>query len=326
VLAIALLCREDVALVVCFVGLYGILRGGRDRARAGWVTAIACLAYFVVVKRFFMDSPDLLNSGPASYGFAYYYADLIPNGNGAEGLAVSLLTNPGFVLRNVLVRPKLEFAAALLLPLGLLPLLARPARTMLVYGALFCLLASKPAVYSIAFQYSTVFLPLAFAAAVLALEQLPGWRVVVTLGLDPAKLRRALLAFALAASALISWKLGALDPGHVFFAGFTPIAHDLDETARAQYEWVTATAALIPPDASVAASQRLGPFVSNRRVAYDYPSAKPSDYLFVDEGDVPGGDALARARRVARGEMVEVARRPFLVLYRCTGAGSDAAD
>ena len=251
---------------------------------------------------------------------------LIPNGNGAGGLAVSLLTNPGFVLRNVLVRPKLEFAAALLVPLGLLPLLARPARTMLVYGALFCLLASKPAVYSISFQYSTVILPLAFAAAVLALEQLPGWRVVVTLGLDPSKLRRALLTFALAASALISWKLGALDPGHVFFAGFTPVAHDLDETARAQYEWVTATAALIPQGASVAASQRLGPFVSNRRDAYDYPSAKRSDYLFVDEGDVPGGDALARAQRVARGELIEVARRPFLVLYRCTGAASDAQD
>jgi len=62
VLTIALLCREDVALLVCFVGLYGILRGGRGRARAGWVTAIACLAYFAVVKRFFMDSPDLLNS------------------------------------------------------------------------------------------------------------------------------------------------------------------------------------------------------------------------------------------------------------------------
>ena len=136
VLVASLLCREDVALVVSFIALYAILRGDKERVRAGWLTMLACVAYFFVVKRFFMDSSDLLNSGPGTYGFSYYYADLIPNGNGGKGLAVSLLTNPGFVLRNVLVRPKLEFVAALLVPLALLPLAARPARTMLVYGAI----------------------------------------------------------------------------------------------------------------------------------------------------------------------------------------------
>jgi uncharacterized membrane protein len=229
-----LLCREDVALLMCFVALYALLRGGRERVRAGWMTALVSVTYFVVVKRFFMDSSDLLNSGPGSYGFAYYYADLIPNDNGGKGLAISLLTNPGFVLCNVLVKPKLEFVAALLVPLALLPLAARPARTMLVYGAIFCLLASKPAVYSIAFQYSSLVLPLAFAAAIIALEQVPRWRLVVAHGLDAARVRRALFVFALTASALVSWKLGAFDPDHVFYAGFTPIARELDEAEREQ--------------------------------------------------------------------------------------------
>ena len=285
-LAAALLCREDVSLLVCFVALHAILRGGRQRVRVGWVTGLACATYFIVVKRCFMDSPDLLNSGPASYGFAYYYADLIPNGDGAKGIVVSLLTNPGFVLRNVLSRPKVEFAAALLLPLGMLPLAARPARTMLVYGAIFCLLASKPAVYSIAFQYSTVLLPLAFVAAVIALEQIPEWRIVAAHGLDAARLRRAMIALSLTASALVSWKLGAMDPHHAFYAGFTPIAHELDDAAREQYEWVDAAVAQIPPGASVTSTQRMGPFVSNRRDAYDYASGKPSDYLFLDEGEL----------------------------------------
>jgi uncharacterized membrane protein len=311
-----LLCREDVSLLVCFVALYAILRGGRQRVRAGWVTILASATYFVVVKRCFMDSPDLLNSGPASYGFAYYYADLIPNGNGAKGIAVSLLTNPGFVLRNVLVRPKLEFAAELLLPLGLLPLAARPARTMLIYGAIFCLLASKPAVYSIAFQYSTVILPLAFVAAVIALEQLPDWRIVAAHGLDAARLRRALIALSLTASALVSWKLGALDPHHVFYAGFTPIAHDLDDAAREQYAWVDAAIARIPPGASVTSTQRLGPFVSNRRDAYDYASGKPSDYLFLDEGELSLMEDMTHAQEVNRGELEIVTRRQALVLYR----------
>jgi uncharacterized membrane protein len=318
-----LLCREDVALLVCFVSLYAILHGGRERVRAGWLTALACLAYFVVVKRFFMDSPDLLNSGPGSYGFSYYYADLIPNGNGGKGLAVSLLTNPGFVLRNVLSRPKFEFAAALLLPLALLPLAARPARVMLAYGAIFCLLASKPAVYSIAFQYSTVALPLAFAAAVIALEQVPRWRLVVAQGLDAPRLQRALLAFALTASALVSWKLGAFDPGHLFYAGFTPIARALDDGERQQYAWVRAAVAQIPADASVTSTQRLGPLVSNRRDAYDYPSPKPSDYLLVDDAELGLVDAVRREQRVAHGELEVISRFRSMVLYRSpTGASA----
>ncbi len=316
VLAAALLCREDVALLVFFVALYAILRGGKERVRVGWTTMLACVAYFVVVKRFFMDSPDLLNSGPGTYSFSYYYADLIPNGNGGKGLAVSLLTNPGFVLRNVLVRPKIEFVATLLVPLALLPLAARPARAMLVYGAIFCLLASKPAVYSIAFQYSTIVLPLAFATAILALEQVPRWRIVAALRLDAPGLRRALFSFALTASALVSWKLGAFDPGHQFYAGFTPLARELDAAASDQYEWVVSAVAQIPPDASVAATQRLGPFVSNRRDAYDYPSSKPSDYLLIDDGEMSVIDNITRNQRVARGELEEVTRHHALVLYR----------
>jgi len=316
VLAAALLCREDVALVVFFVALYAILRSGKERVRVGWMTMLACVAYFVVVKRFFMDSPDLLNSGPGTYGFSYYYADLIPNGNGGKGLAVSLLTNPGFVLRNVLVRPKIEFVATLLVPLALLPLAARPARAMLVYGAIFCLLASKPAVYSIAFQYSTIVLPLAFATAILALEQVPRWRIVEAYRLDAPRLRRALFAFALTASALVSWKLGAFDPGHLFYAGFTPLARGLDEAASEQYEWVQSAVARIPPDASVSATQRLGPFVSNRRDAFDYPSSKPSDYLLIDDGEMSVIDNITRNQRVARGELEEVTRHHALVLYR----------
>jgi uncharacterized membrane protein len=319
-----LLCREDVALLLCFVGLYAILRGGRESVRAGWMTALLGLVYFVVVKRFFMDSHELLNSGPGSYGFAYYYADLIPNGNGSTGLAVSLLTNPGFVLRSILVMAKLEYAAALLLPLALLPLAARPARVMMIYGAIFCLLASKPAVYSIAFQYSIVVLPLAFAAAVIALEQVPRWRVVVAYRLDAARIRGGLFAFALTASALISWKLGALDPAHVFYAGFTPIARELDQEGRDQYAWVRTEAAAIPPGASVAVTQRLGPFVSNRRDAYDYPSTKPSDYLFIDEGDTTMLDTIMRGQRVARGELEVVSRHQELVLYRSANGASAA--
>jgi uncharacterized membrane protein len=276
---------------------------------------LVSLVYFTIVKRFFMDSPDLLNSGPSSYGYGYYYAELIPNGNGVAGLALSLITNPAFVLKNALTEPKVVFVAVLLLPLGLLPLAARPGRVLLVYGLAFCMLATKPAVYSISFQYSCVLLPLAFPAAAMALDEVGRWRLVARQSLDPARLRRALLAFALVASALVSWKLGALDPGHPFRAGFTEVKRTLDDADRSRFEWLRAAARSIPADASVAATTRLGPFVSNRREAYDY-SRGNGRYLLVDTRDLKSGEAESLDRMVSQGSLVVLDEHGSLALYR----------
>jgi len=314
VLGLALFCREDLALLLCFVGAYAALRGPGS-LRVGWITVLVSLVYFTIVKRFFMDSPDLLNSGPSSYGYGYYYAELIPNGNGVAGLALSLITNPAFVLKNALTEPKVVFVAVLLLPLGLLPLAARPGRVLLVYGLAFCMLATKPAVYSISFQYSCVLLPLAFPAAAMALDEVGRWRLVARQSLDPARLRRALLAFALVASALVSWKLGALDPGHPFRAGFTEVKRTLDDADRSRFEWLRAAARSIPADASVAATTRLGPFVSNRREAYDY-SRGNGRYLLVDTRDLKSGEAESLDRMVSQGSLVVLDEHGSLALYR----------
>jgi uncharacterized membrane protein len=324
VLAASLLCREDVSLVLWFVAAYAILRREPYYLRVGWLTALASTVYFVVVKNVFMDSTNLLNSGPASYGFSYYYSDLLPNGHGFQGLVLTLLTNPVFVLRNVIGVPKLQYVAILLLPLGFLPLWARPGRTLLIYGAIFCLLASRAAVYSIAFQYSSVVLPLAFPAAIMALEELPRWRVVGAWGLSPAKLRRALATFAFVASALVSWRLGALDPAHPFQAGYLPVTRALDADARERYAWTLAAVARIPSGASAAATPCFGPFISNRREAYDYPTDKAADYALVNEGELALPDAALLSGQVERGELVEIARRGSYVLFRAR-AGNEAA-
>ena len=282
------------------------------------MTALASVTYFVVVKRFFMDSSDLLNSGPGSYGFAYYYADLIPNGNGAQGprrLAAdqSRASSSGASSR----RPKFEYARRCSCLSPSLPLAARPARTMLVYGAIFCLLASKPAVYSIAFQYSSVVLPLAFAVAIIALEQVPRWRVVVALGLDATKVRRSLFAFALTASALVSWKLGALRPRSRLLRGLRshrPRPRRGRERAvrvgaRRRSPRSLPTRAW-PPRSASARSCRTGatPTTTRRRSrATTCSSTKWRSRV---------ADAIARGQRVARGELELVARHQTLALYR----------
>jgi uncharacterized membrane protein len=315
-LVFALLCREDVALLCCGIGLYAALRGGRDSLRVGWVTILVGLNYFALVKNVFMDSPDLLNTGPNSYGFAYYYADLIPPGTGAAlGIVSTLVRHPLFVLRYVLIPAKLEYAMVLLLPLGFLPLIARPARVLLFYGLPFCMLATRPAVYSIGFQYSTVLLPPSFCAAVIGLELALRSRWVIMRGLDPIRLRRACLAFMVVTSGIVSFRFGAFDPNTPFVAGFHPIVHQLDEAAREDYAWVSRSVESIPPNASVAATARLGPFVSNRRDMYAFPTERPAEFFFLDSRDLdPGGESVQAL--VKRVHLAVMSTRGTMTLYR----------
>lgn len=314
-LALALLCREDVALLVFCIAIYAMGRAAPSDRRVGWVTALVAILYFAVVKLIFMDSPDPLNAGQNSYSFTGYFRDLIPNHNGAEGVLLSIFGNPLYVAGRILTAPKLAFALVLLLPLGFLPLASGRPAIMLLYGAVFCLLASKPAVFSIAFHYTTMVLPVAFAAAVLALAECPRWRAVAFFRLDGRRVQRGLLAFAVVAAALVFWKFGPCDPNHEFEAGFVPIAHSLGDQDRERYAWLCEAVARIPADASVAATPSMGPFVSNRREVYEYPKTTDASYALVYDIELPPADALEHRARVARGDLLLLTRDGALALY-----------
>jgi uncharacterized membrane protein len=314
-LALALLCREDVALLVLCIAIYAMGRAETGDRRIGWVTALVAILYFAVVKLAFMDSPDPLNAGQNSYSFTGYFRDLIPNHNGAEGVLLSIFGNPLYVAGRVLTPPKWEFVLLLLLPLGLLPLLSGRAAIMLLYGAVFCLLASKPAVFSIAFHYTTMVIPVAFVASIRALDECPRWRLLAFLGLDGVRTRRALLAFALSSTALVFWKFGPCDPAHEFDAGFIPIAHSLGDEDRERYAWVREAVARIPGDASVAATPSLGPFVSNRREVYEYPKTLDASYAFVYDVELTPDQAADYRARMTRGDLLLLTRHDALALY-----------
>jgi uncharacterized membrane protein len=319
-LALALLCREDMALLVLCIAVYAMGRTGTGERRIGWATGLAAILYFAVVKLVFMDSPDPLNAGQNSYSFTGYFRDLIPNHNGAEGILLSIFGNPLYVAGRVLAGPKLEFVLLLLLPLGFLPLASRRAAIMLLYGAVFCLLASKPAVFSIAFHYTTMVLPLAVGCAILALAECPRWSVLTFLGLEGVRTQRALLAFALGAAAVVFWKFGPCDPAHEFDAGFIPIAHSLEDPDRASYAWVRQAVARIPADASVAATPTMGPFVSNRREVYEYPKTTDASYVFEYDVELLPDQAAEHRARVARGDLVLLTSHDAMALYSTRSA------
>lgn len=335
-LAVLLLCREDAALLSCFVAVAAILAPGaltasedeagaspearalgeKRRRRMGVATMVASAAYFVVVKLVFMKSPDILNSGKGSYSFAYYYEALIPPGTGMGGMILSLLGNPMFVIRHVFTEPKLVYVGIVFLPVLFLPFLVRPGRWVLAYGLIFCLLASRTAVFSTHFQYATLLYPAAVAftpAALAAIRRRPA----AFLGrLDAPRLARALVPAVVMATLLVSWQFGAIVPNGRFKGGFVGLHRVLSDQDKATYAWVQGAVAQIPRDARVSVTDRMGPHVSNRRYAYFYPAHTDVDFVFIDEGDLKSNDQSRHKAIVAKGTFKEVTRRGKMVLYK----------
>lgn len=335
-LAVLLLCREDAALLSFFLGLAAVIAPGvltasedaagaapdereageKRRRRMGVVTLVASTVYFVVVKLFFMRSPDILNSGKDAYSFAYYYEALIPAGTGMGGMILSLIGNPMFVLRHVFTEPKLVYFGTVFLPVLFLPFLVRSGRWVLAYGLIFCLLASRTAVFSTHFQYATLLYPAAVAftpAALVTLRRRPAGFLG---GLDVPRLARALVPALVTATLLVSWQFGAIVPNGRFKGGFVALHRILTEDDKATYAWVKESVAQIPGHAKVSVTDRMGAHVSNRRYAYFYPGRTDVDFIFIDEGDLKGNDLNKHKTFVGKGTFQEVSRRGKMVLYK----------
>jgi uncharacterized membrane protein len=317
-LPFTLLCREDASLILCFVGLYAILSGRPRLPRLGWITILVSLVYFAIVKKFFMTSSDIFMSGKESLSFAYYYDDLIPNHNGVAGLVISIFTNPVFVLKTLFAEPKIIYLLTLFVPLLFLPFLAKTRRVLLVYGLLFCLLATRSAVFSSAFQYSNTLLPFAFAITPAALAEIAESGVLPQIGLDPRRLSRALVAGALAASLLCCWKFGGVLDNQFFHGGFSRVARGMGPAEQATYAWMKEQMAQIPPRASVATTNKLGAHVSNRKEVYFYlAEPAPTDFVFIDEAELhPGAEVERHNKAVREGKLVLVSRRDKLSFFK----------
>jgi len=313
--AACLLVREDLPLMLCMVGAWAILQPNGRLRGTGILTIVLSLAYFVVVKKWFMTSSGVIMSGPEAYSYAYYYEEMIPGGKGIGGLLLSLLTNPAFVIAQAFEEAKVEFLVTVFLPLLFLPFAGRGGRLLLVYGLMFCLLASRTAVFSTHFQYTNTILPFAFFLAPQALKQIADGKLAGAYGLSSARLQRALAVTALFASIAVTFKFGGIVENKSFRGGFYPVVRELSDEGRANYEFVEEMIAKIPPTASVAASNRMGPHISNRREAYFY-GQKSAEFILLDERELKPDRKTALRKALTAATIVEVGRRGSLVLYQ----------
>jgi uncharacterized membrane protein len=179
------------------------------------------------------------------------------------------------------------------------------------------MLASRPALYSVHFQYPATLLPFAFALTPIALAQLAETR-----GVHGRRLGHALVVAALGASLLVSWKHGAILDNDTFRGGFRTVARTLSAEQLDAYRFVREQANGIPGVAAVAASNRIGPHISNRRKAYLFPEQFQDlghpvvDCYFVDEGELAQGDLKHFKELIREGGFIEVGRHKKLAIYK----------
>lgn len=273
-LGLLLMVREDVPLMLCAVGIYALLSG--HPKRIGIVTIAVSLAYFGGAMWLIRHV-----GGEQRESYTYYYRDLIPEGSGWEGILITLVTKPILVIQHVFSTPKLLYFARLFAPVLFLPFFAPRGKILLAYGLIVLLTASRPAMFSLHFQYSTVIYPSIFFLTALTLGGLSTHRIVQRFRLEPLRLRRALLAGVLLSSVLVSVKYGALVPNATFTSGASRFMPYPTNEGRADYRWVTDTIRRIPQEASVSASIYMMPHVSNRDSIFHFPEGWGSDYLFL---------------------------------------------
>ena len=312
-LPFVLLIREDASLLICFVAFAAILTRDPRLVRAGWITIGVAALYFILVKTFIMGGADPLGG---KYGFGWYYKDMSPGGKGLGNILLSLFTNPTFAIDFALREAKLIYLLQLLLPLAFLPLFGKPWRFAAVFGLFYILLASRGPVFSIHFQYSVVLFPVLFALTPIALRRLRDSDLAERIGLARAQFVTVLLACVLASSLLMSWKFGGAAPNTAFRGGWARIPHTLTLEQEARYQRFRNLVEQMPADASVIATSRIAPHVSNRAEIWDYRHKGPTEYLMLDTRELRGWTKKLHTDRLAAGELELVAKDGTLQLFR----------
>ncbi len=277
-LGLALLVKEEIALIAIMFGIYIFFfqrrRGlGLAVAAFGAIWIVLLLQYLIPYFR-----------GAAYGGTFYYFGEGVIGGGGTRygylgrsipEILTTIFTKPGFVLQHVLIPEKIEYVLHLLTPLMFLPLIGFEVLTLTLPTFGYSLLSTYGLQYSIRSYYFAPLLPFLFFATVIALQRLLDWGRQWRL--NRAAWHGALSAGLLTASG-VTYLLQAPGP---FARHYQSWRYNLDAHARLGNELVST----IPSDAVVVGQNEFLAHLSNRRFLYEIPvipDYRQTDYFFAD--------------------------------------------
>jgi uncharacterized membrane protein len=254
--AIALLMREDIPIGLSVIGLFLLASGYRPMA--GLVLTAVSVSYFLVIRFYVMDEAG-------DWWFPTMYKELWADGErGFRSVIKTLLTNPLFVIAKLAIDKKIIYLAHLLTPMAFLPLRRWYLWLSLIPGVLLTLLVTNydpPIQFS--FHYTMHWAPYLFMATVLALVA-----IGKSADLGPQRQRAALFALC-GASAVLSFNYGAFAMReNSFKGGFHKVEFTYTEAEDRRYAQLIELIKDIPKDATVAATEKVGPHLSSRRILH----------------------------------------------------------
>jgi uncharacterized membrane protein len=254
--AIALLMREDIPIGLSVIGVFLLASGYRPVA--GLVLAAVSTSYFLFLRFYVMEEAG-------DWWFPTMYKELWADGErGFRSVIKTLITNPLFVINKLAIEKKLIYLLHLLAPVAFLPLRRWYLWLSLIPGTLLTLLVTNydpPIQFS--FHYTMHWAPYLFMASVLALAV-----IGKSPDLGPQRQRAALFAFC-GATAVLSFNYGAFaSRENSFKGGFQKVEFTFTEAENQRYERLMELIKDIPKDATVAATEKVGPHLSSRRVLH----------------------------------------------------------
>ncbi len=251
----AALMREDIPIGLAVVGVFLVLSGYRPRA--GFVMAAVSMTWFIILRFYIMPSAG-------HWWFSNMYKGLwaAPE-NGFKSVLKTALSNPVFTFSKIFIKKKIIYLMYLLVPLAVLPARRWYLWAAFIPGTVLTLFTTDygPTIgYS--FEYVMKWTPYLFLAAPVALA---------AIGRSPdhgkSRMYAAVTAMALS-SAVMQFNLGAFPRRSTFKGGFFNIDFTYTAAERERYANLQQIKKLIPRDASVAASENVGPHVSSRKLIY----------------------------------------------------------
>lgn len=270
-------CREDIPIGVAVLGAYLLFTGVRPRL--GALLAVASVVWFLIDKFVLMPMAG-------KWWFARIYEDLIPTGESGYGAIVqTILINPIYFLGTLFKEGKLIYALHMFAPLLFLPLRRWALAMLASSGFFFTLMTTGYApTISIAFHYTAHWIPYLFLSVVLALR-------VLSSEPSGAIRRRAALAGMALATLSHSYVFGAVMQHATFVGGFSKIDFFITSAEKQRYQQLVRLGAMIPREASVAATDHEIAHLAARIDAFTLRDAHgDADYLLINQQQIGFGN------------------------------------
>lgn len=249
-----LVAREDMPIGLAVAGTVFWLSGRRPKL--GLFMAVVSTAWFGLMRFYWMEQAG-------EWWFPNMYKALWPPGEtGFRSVLKTLATNPYFVFDRIFERDKGWYLMHLLVPLAFVPARRWWAWAAFVPGTILTLLATdyRP-LTMFTFQYVMHWGPYVFLAAVLVLAAMAREQ-------GPARMRAGVAALGFASVAM-TYNLGVFPRRtETFKGGYFPIGFEYTQEERTRYAQLHELIAMLPPDASVAATENSGPHLVSRLYAY----------------------------------------------------------